>query len=1098
MKSRLIITLLLFVSFSSMVMGQTPTTVIQGTVTARSNGETLIGVSVTEVDATNRVQSGTVTDANGQYVIRAKNPNNKLVFSYLGFTKTTKDIGTARTINVVMSESQTALREVAVVGKKTYGEGAFNIPQREIATAVQTINAKDFEGLQVGSIDEALQGRVAGLDIVSNSGDPGSGSSMRIRGTSSINASSEPLIVVNGVPYTVDVDESFDFANSNEEQYANMLSINPDDILSITVLKDAASTAIWGTKGANGVLMIETKKGSIGPTKVQYTYRLTRAVQPKGLNMLNGDDYTMMMKQALFNSRQDESKSNVVELSYDPKYSEYENFNNNTDWVKEVTRVGYTHDHNLTVFGGGERARFRVSSGFLDQKGTLLGTGFKRLTSRANMDYSVSTRLRVEAEFSFVYSDTDKSYGNFQDGRYKNYNVLGMAYVKMPNVSVFEQDDFGNNTDKYYVIPRTSTLHADQRDLVNPVALASLHTNNSKNYRITPIFRLQYDLLDPDVNYLRYNAYFTFDASNSKNKQFWPWDATNEVWSSSAVNNSSGSDWQNTSFMIDNNLTWQPTFDNNDHNLTLYGSFQMRSANSSSQGIGSYGIPSQSSFDPSQAATLADMYTSRGSSRGVGFLGRAHYSYKSRYIVSATLRRDGSTKFGTGSRWGNFPGVSVKWIISDEPFMDFAKGFVSMFAIRPNWGLSGREPGHDYLHYSRYANIGSYLGNTATVPTTLRLPDLKWETNSTFNYGADLAFLDDRFVFDFNAYNKRTYDLLFEKKLLPGTSGYENISWSNVGIMDNYGYELNFYANKAITAGKFSVDLNFNISNNINEIVDLDDAVLEQLNPEFEYNNGKYLTRLEEGHSFGSIYGFKYKGVYQYDEYLEGVRENAPVARDIQNRVLTDEMGEPLPMTFGYGTTSQYTFRGGDAIYEDINHDGTIDELDIVYLGNSNPLFNGGFGTTMRYKNFSCVMFFNFRVGNKIVNGARMTAENMHGYDNQSIAVNWRWRKDGDKTEIPRALYDHGYNWLGSDRFVEDGSFLRFKYLQFNYTVPPSSLKRYNLDKLSFYLNFNNLAVFSKYTGVDPEVGYGGWGVATDNSRTPRPKDVTLGISVGL
>lgn len=1101
MKSRFTIAFLLFVAFNSITTAQTASTVIvQGTVTARSNAETLVGVSVTEVDATNRIQSGAVTDDNGHYVIKVKNTSNKLIFGYLGYSKQSRTIGNTRTINVALEESQTTLKEVAVVGRKTYSEGGFSIPQREISTAVQTINAKDFEGLQVGSIDEALQGRVAGLDIVSNSGDPGSGSTMRIRGTSSINANSEPLIVLNGVPYTVEIDENFDFANSNEEQYANMLSINPDDILEITVLKDAASTAVWGSKGANGVLMITTKKGTSGPTKVQYTYRFTRAVQPKGLNMLNGDDYTMMMKQALFNSDQDESASDVDELNYDTSFSEYENFNNNTDWVKEVTRVGYTHDHYLTVLGGGERAQFRVSGGFYDQTGTVIGTGMKRVTSRATLDYTVSTRLKFGAEFSFVYSDTDRNYTfNFDDGgANEDQSILGIAYKKMPNVSVYSQDGFGNSTEDYYTISNTSTLNSEQRDLCNPVALANLATNNLKNYRITPIFRLQYDLLDPDVNYLRYNAYFTFDINNNKTSQFLPWEATNSSWDHYYVNRATSADSQQASLIVDNNLTWQPRFDNKDHLLLLYASYQLTAGSTSGQGVTTYGVPSQTSWDASQEAYLTDLSTSRSSYRSMGLLGRVHYSYKSKYIISGTLRRDGSTKFGDDNKWGNFPGISGKWIISDEPFMDFSKGVISMLALRPSWGMSGNEPDQEGLSYSRYSSYDKYIDIQATRPSSLQLSNLKWETTSSFNYGADIAFLDDRFVLDLNAYNKRTYDLLFEKLSVPSTSGYSVISWSNVGTMDNDGYEINLYANRAIKAGKFFADFNFNISNSINTIVEMDQTVLDTYNADFDYTNGTYLTRLEEGHSYGSIYGFKYKGVYQYDEYIAGEQEDAPVARDVQGNVLVDENDDPLPMTFAYGQTSEYEFQGGDAEYEDINHDGTIDELDIVYLGNSNPLFSGGFGTTLHYKDLSCVMFFNFRVGNKIVNAARMSAESMYDYSNQSIAVNWRWRKDGDQTEIPRALYNDGYNWLGSDRFVEDGSFIRFKYLQFNYTVPSAKLKPYKIDKLNIYLNFNNLLVLTQYTGVDPEVGYGSFGVSTDNSKTPRSKDFTLGISIGL
>ncbi|MDP4277470.1 MAG: SusC/RagA family TonB-linked outer membrane protein [Bacteroidota bacterium] len=1092
MKSRFNILLLLFMTISCYVMAQNASVIVQGTVTSKSNGETLIGVTVTEYDAVNRVVNATATDVNGHYVIKIKNTNDKLVFTYLGYSKVTHTIGTVRTINTVLEESQHTLKEVAVVGKKTYSEGGFNIPKREIATAVQTINSKDFEGLQVGSIDEALQGRVAGLDIVSNSGDPGSGSAMRIRGTSSINANTQPLIVLNGVPYNVEVDQNFDFANSNEEQYANMLSINPDDILEITVLKDAASTAIWGSKGANGVLMITTKKGSTGPTKLQYTYRLTRSVQPKGLNMLNGDDYTMMMKQALFNSKQNESAADIDEFNYDKLFSEYENFNNNTDWVKEVTRVGTINDHYLTVLGGGDRAQFRVSGGFYDQKGTVIGSGLKRYTTRATLDYTVSDRLKFGAEFSFIYSDNDRNYVLNKE------SILGIAYRKMPNVSVFAQNADGSNTNTYYTISRSSTLSSDQRDLANPVALANLAVNDLKTFRITPTFSLQYDLFDPNETYLRYAMYVNFDINNNKTAQFLPWEATNAYWSDPEVNLSINADENSTAIQADNNLTYQPRFENKDHNLTLMGSFQIRASQNSSQGFTSFGLISPSSQDASQNAYLYDMGTSRSQNRSLGLLARAHYSYKSRYILSGTFRRDGSTRFGNNRKFGNFPGVSGKWIISDEPFMEFSKGIISMLAIRPSWGLSGNEPDVDYLPFSRYSAYDSYINMKATRPTTLRLSDLKWETTSSFNYGADIGLFDDRIVLDLNAYNKRTYDLLFKDLSVPSTSGFSTVTYSNVGTMDNDGFEINVNANRIIKIGKFSADFNFNLSNSYNTIVKLDDKVLEKYNTDFTYTNGTYLTRLQEGNSYGSIYGFRYKGVYQYDEYVEGEQENAPVARDASGRVLVDEKGEPLPMTFAYGKTNQYEFRGGDAKYEDINHDGTIDELDMVYLGNSNPLMNGGFGTTLHYKDFSCVMFFNFRYGNKIVNQARMLAESMYNYDNQSIAVNWRWRKDGDLTEIPRALYGYGYNWLGSDRFVEDGSFLRFKYLQFNYAVPSSKLKPYQIDKLNFYLNFNNLACFTKYTGVDPEIGYGSFGVATDESKTPRSKDFTLGISIGF
>ena len=1069
-------------------VGQSPETqrVVRGTVSSATDGETLVGATVIEADDKKRIISATVTDINGQYVLKVKNPANNIAFSFVGYLTQGQKIGDKTVINVSLKEDLKVIQDVVVTAEKKVSDGTFEIPQREITTAVQTMSSKSYEGIQVTSIDEAMQGRIAGLDIVSNSGDLGSGATMRIRGTSSINASTQPLIVVNGIPYEVNIDPSFDFAAANEEQYANMLSINPDDIEEITVLKDAASTAVWGSKGANGVLVIKTKKGAQGPTRVQYSYRFTAATQPKGLNMLNGDDYTMMMKQAYFNPQQDEDAANVREFLYDQTYSEYENFNNNTDWVSEVTQVGFKHDHYLNVSGGGERARYRVSSGFLNQTGIVIGQKMNRITSTAYLDYSVSDRIKFISELSFFYTDNDRNYEN----------ILGIAYRKMPNVSVYQQDLQGNNTDVFYNISRSSSLHGSQRDLRNPVALANLATNNLKNYRIRPIFRLQYDLLDPEKQTLRYNLDVSFDVNNDKVSRFLPSEVSNAPWNDNSINLADSYDSESTTVLAENSLNWQPKFYNPDHFLNLMGSFQIITGNSSSQGMAVTNLPSGGIVDASAYGYPNGISTSRYSYRSNAITFRGHYAFKNRYILGMTFRRDGSTKFGEKYKYGNFPGISAKWIISDELFMQPTQKWLSMLAIRPSWGITGNQPTEEYLHFSRYSPYGSYIDMPATRPTTLRLSDLRWEKSTSFNLGFDLGFFDDRFVFDLNLYNKRTEDLLFSNLRVPSSSGFSNVPVQNVGTMDNNGWELNFYSVKAIKVNDFTVDFNFNLSNYVNKIIELRDDILANYNADYDYTNGTYLSRIQEGNSYGSIYGFRYKGVYQYNDYVPETQENAPVARDENGYVFTDEEGNPLPMYFAYGRSNEYQFRGGDAIYEDINKDGSIDEMDIVYLGNSNPKVNGGFGSTIRYKNFSVTAFFNFRYGNKIVNLARMNAENMYYLNNQSVAVNWRWRKDGDVTEMPRALYNYGYNWLGSDRYVEDGSFLRMKYLTFNYSIPKAKLERYKLQQVSFYLTINNLWVITKYTGVDPEVGYGSFGVSTDNSPTPRSKDATIGVSV--
>ncbi len=1068
--------------------GQSPEAqrVVRGTVSSATDGETLVGATVIEADDKKRIISATVTDINGQYVLKIKNPQNNIAFSFVGFTTQGQKIGDKTVINVALKEDLKVIEDIVVTATKKVSDGSFEVPQREITTAVQTISSKEYEGIQVTSIDEAMQGRIAGLDIVSNSGDLGSGATMRIRGTSSINANTQPLIVVNGIPYEVNIDPSFDFAAANQEQYANMLSINPDDIEEITVLKDAASTAVWGSKGANGVLVIKTKKGAQGPTRVQYSYRFTAAKQPKGLNMLNGDDYTMMVKQAYFNPQQDENAANVREFLYDQTFSEYENFNNNTDWVDEVTQIGFKHDHYLNVSGGGERARYRVSSGFLNQTGIVIGQQMNRITSTAYLDYSVSDRIKFISELSFFYTDNDRNYDN----------ILGIAYRKMPNVSVYQQDLNGNNTDVFYNISRSSSLHGSQRDLRNPVALAELATNNLKNYRIRPIFRLQYDLLDPEKQTLRYNLDVSFDVNNDKVSRFLPAEVSNAPWNDGAINSADSYDSESTTVLAENSINWQPRFTNPAHFLQLQGSFQIITGNSTSQGMAVTNLPSGDIVDASAYGYPTGISSSRYAYRSNALTFRSHYTYKNRYILGATFRRDGSTKFGEKYKYGNFPGISAKWIISDENFMQSTKNWLSMLAIRPSWGITGNQPTEEYLHFSRYSPYGSYIDMPATRPTTLRLADLRWEKSTSFNFGFDLGFFKDRLVFDINFYNKRTEDLLFSNLSVPSSSGFSSVPVQNVGTMDNNGWEMNFYSSRAIKRNDFSVDFNFNLSNYVNTIVELRDDILANYNADYDYTNGTYLSRIQEGNSYGSIYGFRYKGVYQYNKYIPGVQENAPVARDENGYVFTDEEGTPLPMYFAYGRSNEYQFRGGDAIYEDINKDGSIDELDIVYLGNSNPKINGGFGSTIRYKNLSVTAFFNFRYGSKIVNMARMNAENMYYLNNQSVSVNWRWRKDGDVTEMPRALYNYGYNWLGSDRYVEDGSFLRMKYLTFNYSIPKAKLERYKLQQVSFYLTINNLFVLTKYTGVDPEVGYGSFGVSTDNSPTPRSKDATLGISV--
>jgi len=1079
------------------------TVIIQGTVISQTDGEPLIGVSVAELDASNRVVSGTATNFNGQYLLRVSDVNNQLMFSYMGYKKAVIKIENRVRVDVQLVEESRTIDEVVITAAKKTGQGGFTIPEREVSTAIQSISTKEFEGLQVTSIDDALQGHIAGLDIVANSSDPGAPTSMRIRGVNTINSNAEPLIVLNGVPYSLEVDPSFDYANSNTEQYANMLSINPDDIEEISVLKDAAASAVWGTKGANGVIMITTKKGVAGPTRVTYSYRFTQTKQPRGRLMLTGDDYTMFIKEAYLNPRQDDEANDIPEYNYDRNFPDFENYNNNTDWVKEVTQIGYINNHNLTVSGGGDRAKYRLSGEYLSQRGTIIGQNMERFASRLAFEYNVSDRIQFISETAFTFTDNHRSFENF----------LGLAYNKMPNVSVYMQDKDGNDTNEFFNIPRSSQINDSQKNLRNPVALAALATNRARSTRILPQVGIRYHLMDPSIHLLRLNIDATFDVNNDKTNIFLPANATNLRWMD-RVNEATDASSQRLGVFTDANLLFVPNFENKDHSLSLYASMQISTGNSSSQQIITSGLPSYDLIDASNLGYIESARNGRSSYRGLAFMGRWHYAYKERYITSGTLRRDGSTRFGKGNRWATSPGLSLKWITSDEPFLDNASDWLNMLAVRGSWGISGNQPGSDYLHFSRYGVYGSYMNLPAVKPNSLRLDGLKWETATAINLGAEMAVIDNKYGIDFNYYKTRVDDMLFQNMALSSSSGFPSLPYINGGVMENEGWEVYINFNRFVETKDFSMDFKINFANNTNTIIELDPGLLKSWNAEFEYTNGSYLTRIQENNSYGSIYGFRYKGTYKYDRYENAIEKEggirgvdgvptAPYALDADGNVIFDHNGKPKPMYFSYNhLATRYQFRGGDAIYEDINNDGIIDELDIVYLGNSNPKIHGGFGLNMRYKRFTARSFFNFRYGNKIVNSARMHAENMYTDNNQSIAVNWRWRHEGDVTDMPRALYQYGYNWLGSDRYVEDGSFVRFKYLQFNYDFPKSKLKPYYLDRLALFLTINNIFILTKYTGVDPEVGYGnlnvGRGISYDNSSTPRTKDFVLGVTVGF
>lgn len=1117
---------------TSLAMAQI--TRVSGTV--NDDFDVLPGVNVVEIDASNRLVNATVTDMNGNFVLPIKSQKNKIRFSYMGFQQQILPIN--KTVyKITMVENAKQMQTVEVKAKKKMKTSGLAIPEREVSFSAQGISAKEFEGLGITSVDEALQGRIAGLDIVSNSGDLGSGTSMRLRGASTVSTltSNEPLIVVNGNVWNVDMSD-FDTSTANEEKFAQLLNVNTEDIEDIKVLKDAAATAIWGSQGANGVIEITTKRGSKGAPQVSYSLKMTMTHQPKGVDMLTGDQYTMLLKEAYFNPRQETLIGQVQELNYNENDSEYLMFNKNTDWVDLVQQNGLRQNHYISVSGGDDKTLFRISGGYDHETGTIIKQKLNRFSTRMALDYYVNDRIKIISNFALTYTKNNRNY----------HGLLDIARKKMPNLSPYryELDANGNeyNTGEYYIVPQYAfTNHGaltaestgpfskyfnDQRDLPNPLASAEYAVNDQTTYDITPELELEYKLLglDDSSTQLKYNGRVVMNVYNDYTDKSLP----RSLVSTPYYDNGSASSYsrKNLAFTTTHTLTFQPHFNNEDHYFLALGRFQLVSGSSSSQSSDVYRLPASL-----ESVTSGGYITGMGSGynewRSLYYTLSAHYSYKSRYVLDFSFRLDGTTKFGPNNRWGYFPALSGRWNVIDEPWMKWAreKLKMSMLSVSPGWGWVGNPPTADYLYMNSFASGSSYLGSVSMNPSGLKLTDLKWENKYTWNLGLRTGFFDDNLQFVVDLYHQTTKDMLMGNAGIPSSNGWSSLRYRNVGDMVNKGWEFQILGNNLFKKGKFFMDVNVNFANNKNVISSMDPLILEGLNIDWDEKNRSIIQRVQVNNPFGSIYGFRYKGVYQYNyetarNIARGTMPSAlrqynnlqecidagytfPIVMNANGQWVADSEGDPIQQRFCYKTEtgSGYRFKGGDAIYEDVNNDGNINQLDIVYLGNSLPRLTGGFGFKFHYDRLTLNAQFNYRIDYDIVNRARLDMESMISNNNQSQAVNYRWRKEGDVTSIPRAMNGDmavNYNTLISDRFVEDGTFLRLNYVQLSYSVNPKVLKKWHMRQLSLYASANNLFCLTKYSGVDPEMGYGGYGVTTDDNPTPRSKSYTLGLTIGF
>ena len=1083
----------------------------------------LPGVAIREIDPSNRVVSSTVTDGNGNFTMVLKDgKKNKLTFSCVGMKTQVISPITKQVYKITMGADVKVMKEAVVTAKKMAKTSGLAIPEREVSYAAQGLDAKEFEGLGITSVDEALQGRIAGLDIIASSGNVGAGSQMRLRGVSTVSTltSNEPLIVVNG-DIATDLDLSdFDVATATDEKFAELLKVNTEDILDIKVLKDASATAIWGKNGANGVIEITTKRGQRGPARISYSGKITINDKNRPVKLLNGDQYTMMLKEAYFNPRLSDTDGDIPELNYDyAGFPEAYMYDNNTNWTKLVSQLGTLQNHYLSVTGGDEKTTFRISGGYDHQVGNIIKQKMNRFSTRMALDYFVSDRIKIISDFSLTYTDRDLNY----DG------LWGIAMVKMPNLSPYYEYENGvQSNDYYYMLQREAFASTnnkkldDQRGMANPLASANLAKYNQRRYELAPKLELEYKLLglDDQHHQLRYNGVVFVNVSNEYDDKDYPRElsTTNYLDTHSSYSYSAKS----LSFTTRHSLNYIPHFQNEDNYMTMLARFELTSGSNSNQATNGYRLPSGVT-NPSAGGLISSMSSGYGQWKGLMYMYTAHYSYKSKYALDGTLRMDGTTRFGPSKRWLASYSVSGRWNIIDENFMSWArdKAQMSMLSVSAGWGRVGNAPGQDYLYMNKYGTGATYLGTISMNPSGLKLNNLGPEHVTSWNVGFNLGFFDDRIRFRLDLYSRLTTNMMLGGGI-PNSTGYRSLAVKNVGDMKNNGWEFNIDGSRLLKKGKFSLDFYVNFANNRNVITKMDPITLEGLNTDFAKANATTLQRVQIDNPFGAIYGFRCQGTYQYNfttaqriakyqgaDALQAsidAGHTYPVALNADGKLVLNEKGEPLQMMFCYdGNTGKPLgkFNGGDAMYEDVNHDGQINELDIVYLGNSLPKLTGGFGFTLNYGHWKLSTQFNYRVDYDVYNLARLNVESMNSNNNQSQAVNYRWRKEGDGgygQYIPRALsgfYMANYNTLVSDRFIEDGSFLRLNYLQLSYTFDSKLIKKWHLNQLKLYASARNLFCLTKYSGVDPEVSYGGYSISTDNASTPaHARAYTFGLNI--
>jgi TonB-linked SusC/RagA family outer membrane protein len=1020
---KLALLLLVLVGQSAKAVMQQPLKIV-GQVTDAYSGDLLPGVNISVKGTT----TGVISDNNGQFSIEVSSPEDVLVFSFIGFEKLEITVGNKRSLDVKLSEVVQQLDELVVVG---YG----TLKKRNLTGSIASVSSQSIENTPTKNVMSVLQGRASGVQIVSNSGAPGDGLSIVVRGQSSLNSGNDPLYVIDGVPVET---TSLSSLNGWEQHGLNPLAdINPNDIESIEVLKDGASTSIYGSRAANGVILITTKRGKEGKAKININAYTGWSKLSRKLSVLNASQW----REVIIDTYKNLDDYNDKTSYSDPHWTAIDSLNpmnsGDVDWQDVMYRTAQQKQIELSVAGGTKGARYALSTSVLDQDGIFLASNFKRITSRANADFNVTDKLNIGYSLSFSRARNNR----INAGGTGNNSLVQSILVRPPVYSLTYPD----GSPIYYFNGKR-----------NPVGLAEECTHLNVTNRIIGNQFLEYEILKG----LKFKTNLSLDYISMKEDEFYPTTVDyRDGYNRGAVRATSNLTWAN-----ENYLTYDKTF-NDAHNFSGLLGFSQQEWKTEVTGLDGMYFASDNVRTLNGAGTISNQAVNTTVEHGlVSYFGRLGYDYMSKYLFQLNLRADGSSRFVRNNRFGYFPSASAAWRFSDEPFMS-SLSFLNDGKLRFSVGQTGNEAIGNYISQGEFVLSTNYLTNSGASPSVMPNTDLTWETTTQYDFGVDLTLFESRIIFSGDAYIKKTTDLLFEVPI-PETTGFEYIT-QNIGDIQNKGLEFSLTTHNL--TGKFKWNSNFNISFNRNEIVDLPEEVLTN----GYIQNGTYHI-LKEGESIGTFYGYKFLGVYSRDE-------------DNVNHVKM-------------GSSNGKEFRGGDPIWEDLNGDYIIDDADQQIIGNAQPKFTGGFNNDFSYKNFTLNLFFQFTYGNDIYSNLNMMRNWVFAYNNVSTDALNRWREQGDVTDYPRPIRTdplrNEYNRV-SDRWVEDGSFLRLKNVSLSYDVPKNLLKRFKINGLRFYVTGENLITWTHYTAYDPEVSsYSGLKLGVDDGSYPQSRTYIFGLNV--